>query len=163
MTVNRRVVPFFSATKRSSMKKLVIVSLLAAVCAAPAFARDDIVKITLQSVLDMPEAQGKLDGSVRFFLAGSPTPRIAKKLGEDVSNQKTNAFNKTAEQSCRWAALSALIAFQNHAKQQGANAVVDLVSYYKKEVVSSPTDIDCHNGAFIGGVALKGTYATVGK
>ncbi len=143
------------------MKKALLVSLLAACCASPAIARDNIVKITLQSVLDMPEAKEKLDGTVRFFLAGSPTPRIEKKLGDDVGNEKTNAFNKTPERACQWAALSALIAFQNHARQQGANAVVDMVSYYKKEVSSSPTDIECHDGAFVTGVALKGTYAKV--
>ncbi len=143
------------------MKKILFATLLACTLATPAMARDTIVKIKLADVLDMPEAKEKLDGSVKFYLAGSPTPAIEKKYGEDVGNEKTNAFNKTPEMSCKWAALSALIAFQNHAKQQGANAVVDMVSYYKKEVVSSPTEIDCHDGVFIGGVALKGTYAKV--
>ena len=143
------------------MKKVFAIALLAAVCAAPAIARDSVVNITLQSVLDMPEAKDKLDGSVKFYLAGSATPRIEKKFGDDVGNEKTNSVGKTAERACQWAALSALIAFQNHAKQQGANAVVDMVSYYKKEVSSSPTDIECHDGAIITGVALKGTYAKV--
>jgi len=143
------------------MKNALIVALLAACCVAPAVARDNVVKIPLQSVLDMPEAKEKLDGSVKFYLAGSKTPKIEKKFGDDVGNEKTNSVGKTAERACQWAALSALIAFQNHAKQQGANAVVDLVSYYKKETSSSPTDIDCHDGTIITGVTLKGTYAKV--
>jgi uncharacterized protein YbjQ (UPF0145 family) len=142
------------------MKKLALVLLA---CAAPlvAVARDNIVKITLDSVLEQPEAKEKLDGSVKFFLAGAKTPAIQKKLGEDVTNQKTNSFNKGAERGCKYVALSALIALQNGAKKVGANAVVDIVSYYKKETASSPTDIECHDGALIDGVALKGTYAKV--
>jgi uncharacterized protein YbjQ (UPF0145 family) len=145
------------------MNKLIAAALLAAVAATPACARNTAVTVTLQSVLDMPEAQGKLDGSVKFYLAGAPTPKVLKKFGEDTSNAKTNAFNKTAEEACRWNALSALLKFQEHAKRQGANAIVNLVSYDRHENFSSPTDIQCSDGAFMAGIALKGTYATVGK
>jgi len=145
------------------MNKLVAAVLLAAVAAAPAYARNTAVTVTLQSVLDMPEAQGKLDGSVKFYLAGSPTPKVTKKFGEDTANAKTNAFNKSAEEACRWNALSALLKFQEHARRDGANAVVDITSYSEKVTFSSPTDLQCSDGAFLAGIALKGTYATVGK
>ena len=145
------------------MKKLIAVSLLALVAAAPAIARNTAVNVTLDSVLNMPEAKAKLDGTVRFYLAGSATPHVARKLGEDTSNAKTNAFNKTAEEACRWNALSALIKFQDHAKRDGADAVIDIVSYNAHETFSSPTDIQCLDGTFMGGIALKGTYAKTGK
>jgi hypothetical protein len=145
------------------MKKLVAVSLLALVAAVPAFARNNAVTVTLESVLDMPEAKAKLDGSVKFYLAGSPTPKVLKKFGEDTSNAKTNAFNKSPEEACRWNALTALIKLQEHAKRDGANAVVEIVSYRDHVDFKSPTDIECSDGAFMGGIALKGTYATVGK
>jgi hypothetical protein len=145
------------------MNKLIATVLLAAIAAAPACARNTAVTVTLQSVLDMPEAKAKLDGSVAFYLAGSPTPKVLKKFGEDTSNAKTNAFNKTAEEACRWNALSALLKLQEHAKRQGANAIVDLVSYDHHENFTSPTDLQCSDGAFLAGIALKGTYATVGK
>ena len=145
------------------MNKLIAAFLLALVAAMPAYARNTTVTVTLQSVLDMPEAQGKLDGSVKFYLAGSPTPKVLKKFGEDTSNAKTNAFNKTAEEACRWNALSALLKFQEHAKRQGANAIVNLISYERHEDFSNPTDLTCSDGAFMAGIALKGTYATVGK
>jgi len=145
------------------MKKLVAVSLLALVAAAPAFARNNAVTVTLESVLDMPEAKAKLDGSVKFYLAGAPTPKVIKKFGEDTSNAKTNAFNKSPEEACRWNALSALTKLQDHAKRDGANAVVDIVSYRDHADFKSPTEIQCSDGAFMGGIALKGTYATVGK
>ena len=75
--------------------------------------------------------------------------------------RKTNGVGKDDTFGCKWAALSALIALQEKAKQQGANAVIDIVSYYKKDVFSSPTEYECHAGAVIIGVALKGTYAKV--
>ena len=143
------------------MKKLIAVSLLAIVAVSPALARNTAVTVTLQSVLEMPEAQGKLDGSVKFYLAGAPTPKVIKKFGEDTSNAKTNAFNKSAEEACRWNALSALIKLQDKAHRDGANAVVDITSYSEKVAFTSPTDIQCSDGAFLAGIALKGTYATV--
>ena len=145
------------------MNKLLVASLLALVAVVPAHARNTAVTVTLQSVLDMPEAQGKLDGTIKFYLAGSPTPKVVKKFGEDTSNAKTNAFNKSAEAACRWNALSALIKLQDKAKAYGANAVVEITSYSEKVAFSSPTDIQCSDGAFLAGIALKGAYATVGK
>jgi len=145
------------------MKKFVAVSLLALVAAAPAMARNTAVTVTLQSVLEMPEAQAKLDGSVKFYLEGAPTPKVIKKFGTDTSNAKTNAFNKTPEEACRWNALSALTKLQDHARKDGANAVIGIVSYRDHEDFKSATEIQCSDGAFMGGIALKGTYATVGK
>jgi len=47
------------------------------------------------------------------------------------------------------------------AKQLGANAIVDTVSYYKKVEMSSATQFECHEGTFTVGVALRGDFATV--
>lgn len=56
-----------------------------------------------------------------------------------------------------------MLAFQDKAKEMGANAVINVVSYYKKDTFSSATEFECHAGTFVGGVALKGTYAKVAK
>lgn len=147
----------------NSMKKLIAAGVLSLVAAAPAFARNDPITVSLESVLEMPEAKAKLDDSVKFYLAGAKTPKVGTKFGEDTGNAKTNAFNKTPEEACRWAALTALLKFHDHAKRVGANAVVDLISYNQHVAFSSPTDIQCLDGTFVGGIALKGTYAKVGK
>lgn len=144
------------------MKKQALLAALALTLLAPlAQARDTVLNIPLADVLAMPEAQGKLDGSVKFYLAGQATPKITKRLGSDTSNQKTNGVGKSDEFGCKWAALSALIAFQNSAKREGANAVVDMVSYYKKNETKSDTTFECHAGNIVIGVALKGTYAKI--
>lgn len=141
------------------MKQLLIALLLALAAASNTSARDTIVHVTLADVLALPEAQRQLDGSVRFYLAGQQTPKILKRLGNGVSNRKTNGVGKSDEFGCKWAALSALIALQQSAKQQGANAVVDIVSYYKRNEARDAHTIECHAGNIMIGVALKGSYA----
>lgn len=137
--------------------------LLALTAASPALARDNVVKIKLADVMELPEAKAKLDGSVKFYLDGQKTPEVKKTLGNDVTNKKTNSMGKSNEYACKWVTLSALIALQDGAKKNGANAVVNVTSYYKKVEFKSPTEIECHVGTFAAGVALKGDYATVSK
>lgn len=145
---------------KSRLAALALVSTLSCVSA---FARDTVLHLPLADVLAMPEAKEKLDPAMKFFLAGQDTPKVIKRFSTDVSNPKTNGFNKSDEFGCKWAALSALISLQNSAKREGANAVIDIVSYYKKNEYKSATDFECHAGAVIIGVALRGTYAQVAE
>ena len=146
--------------------KFAALPLAAVACAAtllstPAAARDTKYMLPFADVLSMPEAQEKLDGSVKFYLSGAKTPKVLEKKDSDVSNKKTNGVGKSDEEACRWAALSALISFQDKARSLGANAVVDLVSDYKKDTNASASEYECHAGAVVVGVTLKGTYAKV--
>jgi len=131
--------------------------------AGSAMARDTVLHLPFSQVLEMPEAQSKLDGTVKFYLDGVSLPSVTKKLGSGVSNRKTNGAGKSDEYGCRWAALSTLLAFQESAKRQGANAVINIVSYYKKREFKSSSEYECHAGGLIIGVALKGEYAVVDK
>ena len=147
------------------MSKTLIIALasLAALLAAPvAHARETRVELPLQELVASAEAKAAgIDGSVGFYLAGQKTPQVASKMGEDITNRKTNAANKSDEQACRWVALSALKALQEGAKDRGANAVIDIVSYFKKNEFRSATNYECHAGGIMSGVAFKATYAKV--
>nr|WP_315233680.1 excinuclease ATPase subunit [uncultured Albidiferax sp.] len=147
------------------MKKTIALSAavlaLSAVFTAPAFARDVEYQIPLEEVLKMPEAQAKLDGSVKFYLSGSNTPAIEQTLGEDRSHGTANGSVKEELAGCHAAALSSLLAFQAKAKKLGANAVVDIHSFFKNEVNKSPTTLECHAGTFRIHVVLKASYAKV--
>lgn len=149
------------------MKTLVLAAFatLALSTFAPAAeARSTRLEIALQDVLDSPKArEAGLDGSVRFYLAGARLPAVQSRMGSDISNKKTNAANKSDLEACHWVAISALLALQEKAKNIGANAVVDVVSFYKRREFSSPTHFECHAGAIIAGVTLKGTYAKIGR
>jgi len=129
--------------------------------ASTAQARETRVEQSLHELVNSAEARNVgIDGSVKFYLAGEKVS-VVERLGEDVTNKKTNAANKSDAEACRWVALSALRALQDGAKSRGANAVVDIVSYYKKNEFKSTTSYECYAGAILAGVALKGTYAKV--
>ena len=129
--------------------------------ASTAQARDTRVEQSLHELVNSAEARNVgIDGSVKFYLAGEKVS-VVERLGEDVTNKKTNAANKSDAEACRWVALSALRALQDGAKSRGANAVVDIVSYYKKNEFKSTTNYECYAGTLMAGVALKGTYAKV--
>lgn len=125
-----------------------------------AVAADDVHQLPFEEIFGAEGAQ-QLDGSVKFYLAGQKTPKVLESKGEFVSNKKANAFGKDSQASCKRAALSALISLQDRAKQLGANAVVGIVSYYKKVTYSDATRYECHDGGLMSGVAFKGTVANV--
>jgi uncharacterized protein YbjQ (UPF0145 family) len=98
---------------------------------------------------------------VKFYFGDQPPPQVLTNLGSDVSNRKTNAFGKSDEKACNWAFLSAMVALEKRAQQLDANAVINIVSYYNKKVMSSATEFECHAGAIIAGVALKGEFVKI--
>jgi uncharacterized protein YbjQ (UPF0145 family) len=112
--------------------------------------------------LQSKDAQEKLDGSIKFFFGTQPHPAVLSKFGFDVSNRKTRVFGRSDEAACNWAFLSAMIALQNRAKKMGANAVVNIVSYYNKDTMSSTTEFECRAGVLMAGVVLKGDFVTIG-
>ncbi|WP_313347504.1 excinuclease ATPase subunit [Stenotrophomonas sp.] len=144
------------------MRRFALIATVALLAvASTANARETRVEQSLRSLINSPDAKAAgIDGSVRFYLAGEKV-NVQQRLGEDVTNKKTNAANKSDEVACNWVALSALKALQDGAKSRGANAVVDIVSYYKKNEFKSTTNYECYAGAILAGVALKGTYAKV--
>lgn len=130
--------------------------------AAPAFAADTRLELPLQELVNSPEAKAAgIDGSVRFYLAGQKTPAVVSRFGEDVVNRKTNGVGKSDAESCRWVALSVLKALQEGAKDRGANAVIDITSYFKKKEFRSATNYECHAGGIMSGIALKGTFVKI--
>ena len=50
-----------------------------------------------------------------------------------------------------------MISLKKRAVDMGGNAVVNIHSFYRKNVVKSSTEFECGAGAFVAGVTLKGT------
>jgi hypothetical protein len=149
----------------SKVRKVTALAALAIVAASGtnAFARDTVYKLSFAELLASPGAKGKLDPSIRFYLAGQTTPAVVTRGAELVTNRKTNGVGKGDRQACQWAALGALIVLQDRAREAGDNAVIDIVSFFKKNTFSSPTEYECHAGGVVVGVALKGVIATIGE
>jgi uncharacterized protein YbjQ (UPF0145 family) len=146
------------------MKKLVLtvaVSAAAIAATAPAQARDTKLMLPLAAAMADNDAQNRLGDDVKFYFGSQKTPAVLQKLGSDQTSQKTNSFGKSAEKSCNWAFLSAMLRLQARAKELGANAVVNIVSNYKNVEMSSETEFECHDGALMTGVALKGDFVKI--
>ncbi|MFA5631134.1 MAG: excinuclease ATPase subunit [Porticoccaceae bacterium] len=122
----------------------------------PGQARDTRHLLPLSEALSSADFKEKLDPDIRLYFGDAPHPQPEKRLGEFVSNRKTNSVGKSDQEACRWVLLSALLSLQKRAAAEGGNAVVNIRSYYKKKTFSSDTEYECHAGAVVAGVALKG-------
>lgn len=141
------------------MRKLVFAVLIAilVVPALPAFARDTKNMYPYKELLSTEDANTKLDRGIKFYFGDESHPDVEREIGTFVSNKKTNALNKSDDRACEWAFLSAMISLQQRAIREGGDAVVNIQSYYKKNVINSATEFECGAGVFVAGVALRGT------
>lgn len=125
-------------------------------------ARDTALYLPFEKVVQQMLAEKKLDGSVKFYLAGvKPRGKVTVISPNSVTNKKTNAFNKSDEAACEWALQSALLTLQDAARKANANAVTNIASYYKRNERKDASTYECHAGAVIAGVALKGDLARI--
>lgn len=146
------------------MKKILLtvaVTCAAVASALPAQARDTRLMMPIEGAMQTADAQSRLDQGVRFYFGKQATPKVIQRLGTDKTSQKTNSFGKSAETSCNWAFLSAMLRLQKRAQELGANAVVNIVSNYKNVEMSSTTEFECHDGNVVSGVALKGDFVKI--
>jgi len=146
------------------VKTVVTLLLSTLLLAAPhAHSRDTKHMFSIQDAMQSADFQERLDPEIRFFFGNQKHPRVRKSFGNVATNKKTNAFNKSDEDACRWVLLSALLSLQERAKKEGGNAVINIASYYKKNKVSSRDQYECHAGAIMAGVALTGEVVTLAK
>ena len=137
---------------------LAVSAIAAALMMTVAHARDTRLKLPIKEAMETAEAKEKLGTDVKFVFGGE-APKNAKTFGTYTSNKKTNFANKSDKEGCEWAFLSAMISLKERALAEGGNAVINIQSYYKKNEFTSATEYECAAGAFVGGVALRGTVA----
>jgi hypothetical protein len=152
-----------SQPENQMLKRMLLAILLVAASSTIADARNTRLLLKIQDVLNRPDFQDKVGNSVAFYFSNQPQPQAAQTMGEFVTNKKTNSFGKSDDLACQWAMLSALIQFRDRALSEGGNAVVNLQSYYDKNEIPDKSEYECHAGALVAGVALKGTVAKVTK
>jgi uncharacterized protein YbjQ (UPF0145 family) len=144
------------------MRKAHLIAVLA-LSAAAADARDDKLMISLQKAMSTPAYQEQMKGSKIQFHFGKGGGPQGDSLGTTVANRKTNALNKSDEEACQWVFVSCMTALRAKAEKEGADAVVDIESYYKKQSNVSDTAFECHAGSAVAGVALRGTLVKTKK
>jgi uncharacterized protein YbjQ (UPF0145 family) len=131
--------------------------------ASPAQANDRKHMLPIKDALASNAADARLGDSVKFYFGSQASPAVAKRLAVDQTSQKTNAFGKADATACNWAFLSAMRQLEKRARELGANAVINIASNYKNVVVSSETEFECHAGAIMAGVALKGEFVRLAE
>ena len=122
-----------------------------------ALARDSHLKLPIKEALATVTAEGRIADDVKLYFGGQKHPAIERViLGSVGTNKKTNAFNKSDEEACRWAFLSAILALQARARAEGGDAVVEIKSNYRNVPFASDTEYECGAGALMAGVAFTG-------
>lgn len=149
------------------MKHVIAFGAMAAVVMAlsamPAAARDTAYHLKIDDVKSDPRYSGAVPSDITLVFGDEKPANVGQSYGEFVTNKKTNSVGSPDEVVCRWAMMSAMKELAERARTEGGNAVINIVSYYKKNVFSSPTEYECHAGAIIAGVALKGTVVKLNK
>jgi uncharacterized protein YbjQ (UPF0145 family) len=150
-----------------SVRKIVAAPFAAMACLTAALAPLDAIArnveytLALDEVLRMPQAESELDGQVRFYLSGQFHSPIVMRHSEEVVTAKIRGAGEEEIETCKRAALKALVEYQRKARKMGANAIVDLVSYFDEKVFMSPAQFECHAGSRTVVVVFKGSYAKV--
>ena len=140
------------------MRRIVAIVAMGCMTYASAKGRDDHIKLPIQGALEKGQSyKEKVGTDIKLFWGTQKTPAVDRKMGEFTSNKKTNAANKSDQEACDLAFISAVIALQQRARKEGGNAVVSIRSVYKQEDSNSPTEVICGAGKIMAGVALRGT------
>jgi len=145
-------------------KLTVAIAVLAAAVLAPAEARDDKHMFQIKDALGKSQQyKEKLESDIALYFGKQKTPAVEKRIGEYTSNKKTNSFNKSDQEACDIAFISAAVSLQDRAKREGGNAVINIHSVYKNDKFESTNEYLCGAGSTMAGVALRGTVVTLGK
>jgi uncharacterized protein YbjQ (UPF0145 family) len=148
---------------RRTVLLLLLATLLLSLESSSAIARNTRYELKIADVKADPRYAEAVPDDVAFYFADQQHPAVESTLGEFVTNRKGNSAGRPDEEACRWTMMSALKQLRDRAIDEGGNAVINIVSYYRKNVFSSDTLYECHAGAIIAGVALKGTVVKLKK
>lgn len=124
-------------------------------------ALEDTIQISVADVMAKPEIQQALYNSVKFFFGNTPHPAVLHEFKKFTTNKKAKSRDDSIAGACEHAFLSALQQFQKRAKNIGANAVVDIHSYYRHQETSSDTSVECHTDFGKVRVVLIGDFVQV--
>ena len=117
------------------ISRVLLASFLLLGLAAPADARNTKYYLPIAGVTQNPEYQSQLGSDVVFYFADQKTSKVEQTLGEYVTNKKTNSFNKSDENACQWAFLSALLELRDRSKEVGRKRCNKYSQLLRKESI----------------------------
>jgi hypothetical protein len=141
-----------TAMRRMSHAVVLTALLLAAPCA---MAGDVAVMTPIGPALDTPHAHRELRSAVRFYFGKQVGPSVAQNFGSVVVHRRS-VINAQDPSSCDRVFIAVLADLAKRASDAGGNAVVNIESFYKEHAVTSETAYECHRGAAVTAVTLRG-------
>ena len=145
-----------------SMTAIAAVAALGFASYATAAGRDDHIKLPIQGALEKSQSyKTTVDSDIKLYWGSQKTPAVERKMGEFTSNKKTNAANKSDQEACDLAFISAAAALQQRARKEGGNAVINIRSVYRGANVASQREYVCGAGNIMVGVTLEGTVVNL--
>lgn len=124
--------------------------------AAPAQAKDERMLLDIATALATPDARDRFDETVQFLWADQQYPPPAQTFDIFTVEHRNFAPIRTDEETCYAAFIDALAALRDHAKDMGANAVVNIKSIYRNREFRSDTQFECRAGYMVNSVSLEG-------
>ena len=118
--------------------------------------RNTVIKASIEEALAWGEQESVLNDSVSLYFGDQAHPAVEQTHGTYTANRKTNGVGKSDQKACQWAFLSAMAVLQQRAVNEGANAVINIRSYYYKNDFSSTTEFECGAGNIMAGVTMIG-------
>ena len=129
-----------------------------------AHARDERYTLPIAGALESSDAKQIIDGPVKFYFGSQQSPQVLQKLTTTRAKGKGFLDDRADVRACNKAFVAALKNLQDRAKAvgAGANAVVNIVSYFKDNPeFSSATEFECHSGRNSAGLVLKGDVVKI--
>ena len=140
--------------------------LAAAVMAAAAFsgpvaARDERMLLDIAAAVGTPAWHDRFDDTVQFLWGDQSYAPPVKAYDITTVERRSFAPTRTDEETCIAAFIDALADLRDHAKQLGANAVVNIKSIYRNREFRSDTQFECRAGYVVNNVSLEGRVVSL--
>ena len=144
--------------------KSLAVAAVAAITVSPVLARNTPYFLDWSDVMALPEMQGRL-GSVQFMFGEKTMPADAERVTADVVVNNISKGERRDDDvvACQRAAQAALTELAKRARDAEANAVVNIVSFYKMNAYTSAKQYECHAGGTGGHLTFKADLVKLRK
>ncbi len=144
-------------------KALATAGMMMIMTASTASAADVLQHLSIHNAEKTAVMQESLGNDIKFYWSNQQHPAVSQTIGTYTTSKRTNGFRKAPEDSCARALASALIAFQDRARREGGNAVIDIKSNIKNQEEASAIEYSCLVGSIMVNVALKGTVVKLAQ
>jgi hypothetical protein len=150
------------AKRMKTLAALLIVTSLAIATASRLHARNVTLFLPIAAALEFKDVEARPTGAVKFFFGAQKTPDILTRFGTYSTTPRSAAAGGISdEKACYGAFHWTLANMEDRAQRLGANAVVNIVSFYKRNEMSSAVEFECHVGNVIASVFLRGDFVKI--